>query len=493
MNTVCLEQLTLWDLGPQQVTVTFQGGRLVSDAGLLAMRKLDKDLGVLSVLGARLPDPRSQQTVIHSREALLTQQVYQILAGYPDCNDAQTLRNDPLFHALLDQSAEEDARPLASGSTLARFAQAFTRREAELPIEERPVLHEVASAQNQRLKVLNDYLPELFVRTRRERPACVILDLDASDDPAHGQQVLSFFHGYYDQNQYFPLYVFDGTTGFPLAAWLRPGTVHASCGAVDILKGVVDFLRRAWPNLTIQVRGDGGFAMPELYEFCEAEGLQYAFGYSTNAVLTRRTDAIANDLELYYHYYGERDPHVQRFEVFEDYQAQDWTRPRRIVAKVEINRQGVNRRFVVTNLSGPPQGIYKDFYVKRGHVPEHPIGELKNGLFSDRLSFHHFRANAMKHLEHVMAYALVILHREATAAIPEVAKAEVHTLRTMLWKVGAVVQTSVRRIWFHFSETWPYRDLWQRVHAALAEFVTQIQHHQAGNLTAPGTPSALPM
>ena len=398
MTTGCLEQLTLWNLGPQQVTVTFQGGRLVSDAGLLGIRMLDKELGVLSLLGARLPDPRAQKSIVFSRETLLTQQVYQILAGYPDCNDAQTLRKDPLFQTLLDLPADEDAKPLASGSTLARFAQAYTRREAELPLEDRAVLHEVASAQNQRLKILNDYLPELFARTRREPPATIILDLDASDDPAHGQQVLSFYHGYYEQNQYFPLYVFDGATGFPLAAWLRPGTVHASCGAVEILQG--------------------------------------------------------------------------------------------IVAKVEINRQGLNRRFVVTNLPEAPQEVYKNFYVKRGNVPEHPIGELKNGLLSDRLSFHHFRANAMKHLEHVMAFALVILHREATAAIPEVAKAEVHTLRTMLWKVAALVKTSVRRVWFHFSETWPHRELFQRVHAALLEFVAHVQRSQAGNLTAPGAASA---
>ena len=204
---------------------------------------------------------------------------------------------------------------MASGSTLARFAQAFTRREAELPLEERPVLLEVAAAQNQRLKILNDYLPELFIRTRRTRPACVILDIDASDDPTHGQQVLSFYHGHYEQHQYFPLYVFDGTTGFPLAAWLRPGTVPASCGALDTLKTIIDHLRRAWPGITILVRGDGGFAVPAVYEFCEAEGLLYAFGYGTNAVLTRRSDAMATDLETYYHFYGDRDPHVQRFEV----------------------------------------------------------------------------------------------------------------------------------------------------------------------------------
>ena len=491
MTTECFQQLTLWNLGQQQVTVTFKGGRIVSDAGLLGLRKLDKELEVLSVLAQRLPDPRAQDFIVHSRETLLTQQVYQILAGYPDCNDAQALRKDALFHTLLDLPAAEDAKALASGSTLARFAQAFTRREAKLPLEERPVLLEVAAAQNQRLKILNAYLPELFIRTRRQRPACIILDIDASDDPTHGQQVLSFYHGYYEQHQYFPLYVFDGMTGFPLAAWLRPGTVHASCGTVDVLKPIVEQLRQAWPGITILVRGDCGFAMPAVYEFCEAEGLLYALGYSSNTVLKERTDAVVADLETYYHFYGERDPHVQRFEVFEDYQAADWSRPRRIVAKVEINRQGVNRRFVVTNLSGHPQGIYQSFYVQRGAVPEQPIGELKNGLWADRLSFHHFRANAWKHLEHVMAYALVILHREATAAISEVAQAQVNTLRTKLWKVGALVKTSVRRIWFHFSESWPYQELWQRVYASLIEFVAQIRRSQAGNLTAPTTPSLL--
>ena len=160
MMTGCSQQLTLWDLGSQQVTVTFQGGRIVSEAGLLGLRKLDKGLGVLSLLAERLPDPRVQSLVVHSRETLFAQQVYQILAGYPDCNDAQTLRHDPLFHTLLDLPAEEDAKPLASGSTLARFAQAYTRRDGELPLEERPVLLEVAAAQNQRLKILNDYLSE---------------------------------------------------------------------------------------------------------------------------------------------------------------------------------------------------------------------------------------------------------------------------------------------------------------------------------------------
>jgi Transposase DDE domain group 1 len=474
MLTDCPQQLTFWEMGRQQVTVDFHGGQVVTDTGLLPIRLLDKELGVLATIAQRLPDPRAQKLVTHSREALLTQEVYQILAGYADGNDAQVVRQDPLFQTLVDVNPEGE-RLLASGSTVNRFHHAYTRRQAELPWEERPVLREVDAAQTQRLQILNAYLRELFIRTRRRPPLYVILDIDPSDDPTHGQQVLSCFHGYFDQYQYFPLFVFDGETGFPLAAWLRPGTVHASCGAVSTLRSIVRSLRAAWPDVLILVRGDTGMAVPEVYEFCEAEGLLYVFGYASNEVLKRRTAAALSDLETYYAYYQHREPEVQRFEVIEDYQAEGWSRPRRIVAKLEINRQGVNRRFVVTNLSGHGQGIYHGFYVQRGDVPERPIGEMKNGLQMDRLSFHRFRANSLKLLEHTLAYALVVLHREATAALPEVAKAQVSTLRPLLWKVGAVVQTSVRRIWFHFSETWPHRELFVRVYQAVQDFVHSLR------------------
>jgi Transposase DDE domain group 1 len=474
MATDCAEQLTFWDVGRQEVTVDFEGGRVVTDAGLLPVRLLDKELGVLAKIAQRLPDPRAQAFVSHSREALLTQEVYQILAGYPDGNDAQVLRQDPLFQTLVGVSPDGE-QPLASGSTLNRFHHAYTRRQAELPWQERPVLQEVDAALTQRLKILNDYLPELFIGTRQAPPAYVVLDIDPSDDPTHGQQVLSLFHGYYDQYQYFPLFVFDGATGFPLAAWLRPGTVAASCGAVSTLHSIVAALRAAWPDVLILVRGDSGLATPEMYEFCEAEGLLYAFGYSSNAVLKARTATVASDLETYYHWYGHREPELQHFEVIEDYRADTWSRPRRIVAKIEINRNGTNRRFVVTNMSGHGQGIYHGFYVQRGDTPERPIGELKNGLHMDRLSFHRFRANGLKLLEHTLAYALVVLHREATAAVPEVANAEVGTLRQRLWKVGALVKTSARRIWFHFSETWPERALFARVYQAVRQFVAGLK------------------
>jgi len=471
----CRAQFTFWKVGQQEVHVDFSGGRIVSDAGLLSLRDFDKKLGIVAGLAERLPDPRSQPLVTHSREAILTQEVYQILAGYPDGNDADALRDDPLFKTLLDIPADDEERTLASGSTLNRFHYAYTRRDAELPAEERPVLLERQEALCQRLNISNDYLVDLFVRTRPQRPTHVIIDLDASDDATHGQQILSGYHGYFGQHQYFPLFFYDGVTGFPLGAWLRPGTVHASCGAVEALRRIVTKLRQVWPGLLILVRGDTGFAVPAMYEYCESEGLLYAFGYAANDVLKARTDPWLADLEEYYYWYGHREPNVQRFESIDDYQAGGWSRPRRIIAKIEIMPQGTNRRFIVTNMSGHPQGLYHGFYVKRGDVPESPIGEWKNGLQGDRLSAHGFRANGMKLLEHILAYALVVLYREAAAAVPEMAQAEVSTWRQRLWKVGAVVVTSARRIWFHFSESWPYRALWVRVHEAVTAYVERLR------------------
>src|SRR4051794_3021987 len=209
--------LTFPDLHQQPVAVAFDAPDIVSDTGLLTLRDLDHQLGYLADLARRLPDPRAQQFITHTAEQILTQQVYQILADYPDCNDADQLRHDPLFQTLAGRDPGGDT-PLASGSTLARFQYAFTRRQLELPPEDRPAFRDMYRARSQRPGLINEFLVDTFIRTRRRPPAYVILDLDPTDDPAHGRQALSGYHGYYGQHQYFPLLVFDGDSGFPLAA-----------------------------------------------------------------------------------------------------------------------------------------------------------------------------------------------------------------------------------------------------------------------------------
>jgi Transposase DDE domain group 1 len=472
-----------WSVSSQALVVDFTAGCLVEDAGLLAVRQLDVSLGVVSGLAARLPDPRSPRYIQHRLESLLVQLVYQFLAGYPDGNDAAHTRHDALFQ-LLAGLAPTPGLALASTSTLNRFLHGYTRREAQLPREGRPSLLQQRRAQIQRLRACNDFLVDLFIRTRRQPPTQLVLDLDATDDPVHGHQPLSGYHGYYRQHQYLPLLLFEGGSGFPLACWLRPGTMHAACGARDVLQGLVERLRRAWPGVDIRVRGDCGYSVPALLDYCDEAKLGYAFGYAQNAVLERRSAHWLAELELVHRFYGAAEPHMQRYEQIADYQAQSWPHPRRVVVKVEVTPQGSQRRFVVTNLPEPERQLYRDFYVQRGGVPERPIGQLKNGLRADRLSSGGFCANALKLLVAVAAYALAVLYREACAAVAGVANADIETLRSRLWKVPAEVRQETRRVRVSLPANWAERAVWEQALQAVGHYAGQLQ--QVGE--PPGPP-----
>jgi hypothetical protein len=465
------EQKVLWQRGRQEVTVDFSAEQVVTDTGLLTIRKLDRELGILAEAAARLSDPRSQKLVLHDAEELLVQQVYQLLGGYVDANDANVLRNDPLFQTLADASPTPE-QPLASGSTLSRFKYAYTRRQQSLPVEERTIEKECQTAKCQRIEAINKFLVETFIKTRGQKPTRIIIDLDASDDPAHGQQQLTFWHGYFDQQQYFPLLAFDGESGFPLGAWLRPGKAHASWGAVEALKEIVSALRAAWLGVEIVVRADAGYGVPELYDYIEKDSLKFVIGYTSNAILKHRTELLLKYTQAHAELHGEP---CCRFTQFDDYQAESWSHPRRIIAKCEVTAQGgPNRRFVVTNLTDRPEAVYHGLYVKRGNYPEHGIQELKHGLQMDRLSSHRFFANAFTLQCHVLAYALWVLFREANANVPEVAGHQLQTVQVKLFKVGALVQPSVRRIWFRISTRWPGRDLFARVCEAVSSFTSAL-------------------
>jgi len=471
-ETVCVAndggQLTLFEVDHRAVTVAFDGGEVVTDTGLLAIRQLDQRLGVLSEAASRLPDPRSELLRTYSTEEILTQTVYQLLGGYFDCSDAQALRNDPLMQVLVDHAPGTEAATLASGSTLARFRYCYTRRQRQLPVDERTIEQECQSAKCERVRALNGFLVDLFVKTRQSVPERITLDIDTTDDPTHGAQQLSLFHGYYQQQQYLPLLVFDGDSKFPLAGWLRSGTAHPSWGVLETLEQLLPVLREAWPDVEILVRCDSGYAVPALYEFCEAHDLDYVIGYGSNDVLKAQTRVTMNYVQALAELYDEP---CQRFQDLRDYQAGSWDRPRRVIAKCEVTAQGgPNRRFVVTNLAGRPEQVYREVYVQRGDTPERAIQELKHGLAIDRLSSHRFFANAFTLQCHLLAYALFILFREANADVPEVAEHTLETVRARVLKVGAVVQTSSRKVWFHASANWPGRSLFFRVCAAVKAF-----------------------
>ena len=475
-----------WKVGSQPLVVDFQAGCLVEDAGLLAVRELDVSLGVLADLAGRLPDPRAPKYIQHSLESLLVQQVYQFLAGYPDGNDADRCRDDALFQ-ILQGVPPDPEHPLASTSTLNRYLHAYTRRDAQLPREDRPSLLVQRRAQIGRLKAVNEFLVDLFVRTRTEAPAYLVIDLDATDDPVHGRQPLSGYHGYYRRHQYLPLLVFDGDSGFPLACWLRPGTMHGACGAIDVLRRLVERLRLAWSGVEIRVRADNGLALPAMFDYCEEAKLGYAIGYASNPVLARASEYWLDEVQLVHRWYGYRDPHMQRYEQITDYQAGTWPEPRRVVVKIEVTPQGSQRRYVVTNLPEPPRQLYRDFYVQRGDVPEGPIGELKNGLSADRLSTGGFCANAFKMLVAVTAYALVVLYRQACVGIEGVGNADIQTLRSRLWKVPAEVVRSSGVVRVSLPGDWEHRQVWEQSLLAVRQHAERL--NQVGEPPGPAQAS----
>ncbi len=461
------EQLSFDFLPDLPVVVQPHEGQLSSDAGLLPIRQFDQRWRYTDRLAACLHDSKPDR--VHTLIAMLRQRLFGILAGYQDCNDHDTLRNDPVFKLVAGRLPHDDA--LASQPTLSRFENLATPA----------VLQEVI-----------DFLIATGVQRLRHKhgggggggggggqspdggplPAAITLDLDATDDPTHGRQQLTLFHGYYGQYQYFPLVISEPTTRHVFLAWLRPGTVHASLGADDDLMRVVNALRQARPDVAVHVRGDAGFGNPRMYEVCEQNTLTYTFGFATNPRLKKLTaDLMARAVEQH----GRTKAKARLFECFQ-YQCDGWPHPRTVIAKAECHDGGTNLRFVVTNRPGvttPADGEREyDDYVQRGES-EHRMDELKNGLHMDRLSCHRFMgppaiyrrgpANFFRLLLHTAAYNLLNALR-GDPALPQVLRAgQPCTWRTHVIKVAAEVVQSTRRVIVRLAAQWPWWPMYQAV------------------------------
>jgi len=432
METLCHKQLRFESLFSKEVIADFEGGRITSDAGGLLLRELDLRYRLAENAVRCLHDPREGHKVKHDLLTLVRQRLFAIAQGYEDNNDAATLAKDPAFKIMAGK-APESAGDLASQPTLSRFENQMTAKD---------------------LRRLSDCLLDLYLKTHPGPRKVIVLDMDATDDPTHGQQQLSFFHGYYEEHMYHPLLVFDGRDGFPLAAVLRPGNTHGSHGALAVLKRLIKKLRQAYPKALILFRADAGFAVPAIYRYLEEQPeTRYVIGFITNSRLLAKTAPLLERAQRQYQETGEK----QRLFTSFSYQAESWDKPRRIIAKVEYTRLGANQRFVVTNLSRNPQFVYDDIYVLRGDV-ENRIKELKLELKADRLSCHRFLANQFRLLLHTAAYCLFWLLRHHLQGT-ELATAQVNTLRLKLLKIGARIRETSRRIWVHLASGYPYRDL----------------------------------
>jgi hypothetical protein len=304
---------------------------------------------------------------------------------------------------------------------------------------------------------LSEYLLEFYLSSKAGcPPSRIILDVDATDDPVHGHQQMSFFHGYYETYMYHPLLIYDGDTGELITAVLRPGNVHASRQVVAILERVVGGLREVFGGVEIVLRADAGFALPGLYEYCESEGLDYIIGLITNQRLLACAEEIGETAREEYETTGAK----QRLFSETSYQAGSWDRSRRVIIKAEHNPLGPNRRFVVTNMVGIPEALY-DFYVLRGDC-ENRIKELKNDLKADRLSCHRFVANQFRLILHAAAYVLLTsLKKYLKGTVLE--KAQISTIRCQLIKIGCRVVQSCRRLWVHLAGGYPLQTLFMNL------------------------------
>jgi DDE family transposase len=412
----------------------FDAGRLTSDGGLPWLSEADAELGLCEALAAEVPEWR-RGPVRHSLATLVRQRVYQIACGYEDQDDADTLRSDPLLKLACGRLPESGA-DLASQPTLSRLENAV----------DRGACYRLARA------LVGVYLHE---RERAGVPTRILLDLDGTDDPAHGEQEGVRYHGYYRQHMYHPLLVFDGDTDQLIAAVLRPGNAHGSRGVVAILERLVAALRARWPGVGIELRADSGFAIPALYDYCEAERVIYTIGLAPNARLEALAAPLLAEAQALS---AARDGAKVRLAGAAEYQAKTWPRPRRVVFKAEVLAKGPNTRFVVTTRADDPLAVY-DRYVDRGET-EQWIGDFKRACFADRLSCHAFWANQFRLLLHAAAYWLLDTLRRRLARLG-VPRLQLDTLRLRLLKIGGRVRQLATRVRLSLASHHPGEPLWR--------------------------------
>jgi len=364
--------------------------------------------------------------------------VYQLVGGYEDVNDSQSLRHDPIYKLACGRVPQVGAEALASQPTLSRLENRVSQSD---------------------ISRIRSQLVEGFIERHTQPPDELVLDIDGWDAPTHGQQQLSCFHGYYGQHMYFPVLINAANSGYPLVLQLRAGNSHPGKGVAGILRWLFWRLRRVWPQVRIVLRADAGFALPEIFRVCERAAVFYCIGFSRNGVTARKVEDLLERARL------QALQTQQKARLFDDvyYAARSWDGPRRLVMKAEWLPKGPNPRFLITNLEGTAQTLYDRFYVQRGAASEHRIKEMKLGLAADRLSCHHFLANQFRLLLAQAAYILLLAIRQA-AGDTAFATAQVERLRALLIKGAARVRLSVRRVLVELSVHCPFiQDLHQIV------------------------------
>lgn len=433
------------------VVADFQGGTMTSDAGALLLRQVDHRLGFLRRLAGCFTDFRSPWLTQHGVEQMLAQRVYGLALGYEDLNDHDQLRHDPLMNVLAGK--REPDRPLASKSTLCR-------------LERTPD----SGAERERYKkiryhaeAIDQLLLDVFLEAHPEAPNEVVLDLDVTDTPLHGRQEGRFFHGFYDESCYLPLYIFCEDQ--LLAVRLRVANQDASAGSLEEVQRIVARLRDRWPKLKILLRGDSGFCREELMRWCEENRVDYVFGLARNERLRRRIGKAMRQAQAQAKRTGQP---ARIFTEFRYRTRESWSRARRVIAKAEQIEGKENPRYVVTSLAAPcfpPRALYEDLYCARGEM-ENRIKEQML-LFADRMSAETMRANQLRLYLSAAAYVLVEALRRLALKGTEMAQAQVNTIRLRLLKIGAQIRFTARRVVISMASGYAWRGLFDQACKAL--------------------------
>ena len=459
MKTECSAgQLEFHGLGRRAVVGQFDGGKISSDSGGLLLREVEQRTHILKRLAGCFVDHRDPDQIEHSLESLIKQRVMGLALGYEDLNDHDTLRHDSLLALLSDKQDlsgktrkrdQDKGCALAGKSTLNRLE--LTPLDAGAASRYKKIVADTAG--------MDELLVDLFLEAHDTAPAEIILDVDATDDPLHGNQEGRFFHGYYRSYCYLPLYIFCGE--HLLCARLRKSDQDGAAGTVDELAPMIERIRLSWPQTRIIVRGDSGFCREDLMLWCEAHSVEYVLGLAKNS---RLKAIIAEEMAQAKSQY-EATEHAAR--VFKDFRYQtrtSWSCERRVIGKAEHLAKGENPRFVVTTLSTEDwdaRSLYEDLYCARGDM-ENRIKEQQMALFADRTSTHEMRSNQLRLYFSSFAYVLMQTLRRLGLSGTSMARAQCDTIRLKLFKIGAHIRLSVRRIRIAFSESYPHADLfWQ--------------------------------
>ena len=461
MTTECTcPDLVFQPLGQRAVIGRFDGGTISSDGGCLLLGEAERLTGTLRQLAACFTDHRDPDAVEHTVGQLVAQRVHGLALGYEDLNDHDALRLDPLLATLVgkadptgaDRPRQRDrGKALAGKSTLNRLE--LTPPDATAASRYQKIVA--------RPEAIERLFVDLFLQAHQQPPTQIVLDLDATDDPLHGHQEGRFFHGYYKEFCYLPLYVFCGE--HLLAAKLRTADNDASHGTVAELERIIPQVRAAWPAVRILVRGDSGFCREEVMAWCEAHGVDYLFGLARNSRLVEALGPALADAHARYLQTG------VAARVFADfaYRTRDsWGRARRVVGKAEYLPKGPNPRFVVTSLSAAERearALYEEDYCARGDM-ENRIKEQQLMLFADRTSTAWLRSNQLRLWFSSAAYVLVQALRRLGLAGTALAQAQCGSIRLWLFKIGALVRVTVRKVWVSLSSACPYREVFTQVY-----------------------------